>query len=147
AQVPGDLSERRGPQRRRRPQAAHARLPDDRLLRARRQAAVRPPGRLSEREGPRRRHPALYQGLVPEIRVDPLTGLRTVVAGERASRPGAGLTAAPADAVDRDSDPFAEGHEERTPPEVFAVRPHGGAPDSPGWTVRVLPNLYPALAP
>ena len=27
------------------------------------------------------------------------------------------------------------------------MRPGGGAPDSPGWTVRVVPNLYPALAP
>jgi UDPglucose--hexose-1-phosphate uridylyltransferase len=25
------------------------------------------------------------------------------------------------------------------------VRPHGGAPDTPGWTTRVVPNLYPAL--
>jgi UDPglucose--hexose-1-phosphate uridylyltransferase len=27
------------------------------------------------------------------------------------------------------------------------VRPNGGAPDSPGWKVRVVPNLYPALDP
>src|SRR5215211_2979722 len=32
-------------------------------------------------------------------------------------------------------------------PEVYAVRPDGGAPDSPGWKVRVVPNLYPALDP
>jgi UDPglucose--hexose-1-phosphate uridylyltransferase len=25
------------------------------------------------------------------------------------------------------------------------VRPDGGGPDTPGWTVRVVPNLYPAL--
>jgi len=42
--------------------------------------------------------------------------------------------------------PFCEGQEERTPPEVFAVRPGGGAADTPGWTSRVVPNLYPALA-
>jgi UDPglucose--hexose-1-phosphate uridylyltransferase len=29
---------------------------------------------------------------------------------------------------------------------VDAVRPGGGAPDTPGWTVRVVPNKYPALA-
>lgn len=46
-----------------------------------------------------------------------------------------------------DEDPFAEGHEDRTPPEVYAVRPDGGSPDSPGWTARVVPNLYPALGP
>jgi UDPglucose--hexose-1-phosphate uridylyltransferase len=28
---------------------------------------------------------------------------------------------------------------------VHAVRPNGGSPDTPGWTTRVVPNLYPAL--
>jgi UDPglucose--hexose-1-phosphate uridylyltransferase len=83
---------------------------------------------------------------MPEIRIDPLTGFRAIVAGERAQRPGAGLTASPAPPIDRDGDPFAEGHEDRTPPEVYAIRPDGGAPDTPGWTVRVVPNLYPALS-
>ncbi|HEV2062592.1 MAG TPA: DUF4921 family protein [Solirubrobacteraceae bacterium] len=82
---------------------------------------------------------------MPEVRVDPLTGLKTVVAGERAGRPGAGLTTTPADPIDRDRDPFAEGHEDRTPPEVYALR-DGGEPNGPGWRVRVVPNLYPALA-
>jgi UDPglucose--hexose-1-phosphate uridylyltransferase len=45
------------------------------------------------------------------------------------------------------TDPFADGHEDRTPPELYAVRSNGGLPDSPGWTVRVVPNLYPALNP
>jgi UDPglucose--hexose-1-phosphate uridylyltransferase len=82
---------------------------------------------------------------VPEVRVDPLTGLKTVVAGERASRPGAGLTTEPGPPIDPEKDPFLEGHEDRTPPEVYAVRPNGAAPDTPGWKVRVVPNLYPAL--
>jgi len=68
------------------------------------------------------------------------------VAGERASRPGGGLSAPPAPLLDRETDPFAEGHEDRTPPEVYAVRPNGGAANTPGWTVRVVPNLYPALS-
>jgi UDPglucose--hexose-1-phosphate uridylyltransferase len=84
---------------------------------------------------------------VPEVRVDPLSGHRTIVAADRASRPGGGLRAAPPEPIDPESDPFAEGHEDRTPPEVYAVRPGGGPPDSPGWTVRVVPNLYPALDP
>ena len=84
---------------------------------------------------------------MPEIRVDPLTGLRTVVAGDRATRPGAGLTVAPPDPIDPEKDPFLEGHEDRTPPEVYAVRANGSGPDTPGWSVRVVPNLYPALAP
>ena len=82
-----------------------------------------------------------------EIRVDALTGLRAIVAADRAERPGAGPTVEPAPPIDRATDPFAEGHEDRTPPEIVAVRPGGGPPDSPGWTVRVVPNLYPALAP
>lgn len=32
-----------------------------------------------------------------------------------------------------------------TPPEVYALRPEGSAPDTPGWRTRVVPNLYPAL--
>lgn len=40
--------------------------------------------------------------------------------------------------------PFCEGREDRTPPEVYATR-SGGPSDSPGWTTRVVPNLYPAL--
>ncbi|MEA2390138.1 MAG: UDPglucose--hexose-phosphate uridylyltransferase [Solirubrobacteraceae bacterium] len=84
---------------------------------------------------------------MPDIRVDPLTGLRTIVAASRAERPGAGLVAEPAAALDPEQDPFADGHENRTPPELYAVRPGGGSADSPGWTVRVVPNLYPALEP
>jgi UDPglucose--hexose-1-phosphate uridylyltransferase len=84
---------------------------------------------------------------LPEVRVDPLTGLKVIVAGERAGRPGGGFSAVPAPPLDPETDPFAEGHEDRTPPEVYAVRPGGGPPDTPGWTVRVVPNLYPALAP
>lgn len=41
--------------------------------------------------------------------------------------------------------PFCEGREERTPPELWAKRPGGGAADSPGWTQRAVPNMYPAL--
>jgi UDPglucose--hexose-1-phosphate uridylyltransferase len=82
-----------------------------------------------------------------QIRIDALTGLRAIVAADRAARPGSGLTVTPAPPIDPESDPFAEGHEDRTPPELAAVRPGGGSPDSPGWSVRVVPNLYPALAP
>jgi UDPglucose--hexose-1-phosphate uridylyltransferase len=84
---------------------------------------------------------------VPELRLDPLSGLRTIVAGERAGRPGGDLRAEPRPPIDPEKDPFLEGHEERTPPELFALRPGGGAENGPGWTVRVVPNLYPALAP
>jgi UDPglucose--hexose-1-phosphate uridylyltransferase len=84
---------------------------------------------------------------MPEVRVDPLTGLKSIVSPDRATRPGGGLSADPCPPIDAETDPFRAGHEDRTPPEVYAVRPNGGAPDTPGWTVRVVPNLYPALDP
>jgi len=46
--------------------------------------------------------------------------------------------------------PFCYGNENKTPPEVLAYRPNpnSGPPpakDSPGWTIRVVPNKFPAL--
>jgi UDPglucose--hexose-1-phosphate uridylyltransferase len=84
---------------------------------------------------------------LPDLRIDPLSGTRVIVAGDRGGRPGAFLDVQPAAPVIPEKDPFLEGHEDRTPPEVYALRPGGGPPDSPGWTVRVVPNLYPALSP
>lgn len=40
--------------------------------------------------------------------------------------------------------PFCWGSEKMTPPEIIANRKEG-PPDTPGWTVRVVPNKYPAL--
>jgi UDPglucose--hexose-1-phosphate uridylyltransferase len=76
-----------------------------------------------------------------------LSGLRVIVAGERGRRPGAWLDVHPRAAIDPEQDPFAEGHENQTPPEVYALRVDGSAPDGPGWRVRVVPNLFPALSP
>lgn len=84
---------------------------------------------------------------VPEIRIDPLTGLRVIVASARAQRPGGDLHVAPAPPIDPATDPFAVGNEARTPPELAARRPSGTEPDTPGWSVRVVPNRYPALDP
>lgn len=82
----------------------------------------------------------------PENRVDPLTGLRVIVAAGRAGRPGGGHRLAGHEPIDPATDPFAEGNESMTPPEVWADRPGGGKADGPGWRVRAVPNLYPALA-
>jgi UDPglucose--hexose-1-phosphate uridylyltransferase len=85
---------------------------------------------------------------LPELRIDPLTGLRAIIAGERAARPGAfSSKVSEPEPIDPATDPFLEGHEDQTPPEVWALRPEDGAPNTPGWKVRVVPNLYPALAP
>ncbi len=80
----------------------------------------------------------------PEIRTDQLTGLRTILAPGRADRPHQ-FRSASSDDTGAEGCPFCEGREDRTPPEVHAVRPDGGGPDTPGWTTRVVPNLYPAL--
>lgn len=81
----------------------------------------------------------------PELRIDPLTGLKTIVASERGNRPAARLACPKRPEVDAQSDPFLEGHERQTPPELYALRADASQPDTPGWTVRVVENLYPAL--
>jgi UDPglucose--hexose-1-phosphate uridylyltransferase len=78
----------------------------------------------------------------PELRIDPLSGLRVIVAGERGSRPGAFLEFPEREPIDASADPFAAGNEDRTPPELYRLAGDGGA-----WRVRVVPNLYPALSP
>jgi UDPglucose--hexose-1-phosphate uridylyltransferase len=78
----------------------------------------------------------------PELRIDPLSGLRVIVAGERGSRPGAFLDVPERTPIDPEGDPFAAGHEDRTPPEIHRLPDADG-----GWRVRVVPNLYPALSP
>jgi UDPglucose--hexose-1-phosphate uridylyltransferase len=83
----------------------------------------------------------------PEIRIDQLTGLRTILSPARADRPFdfAGLDSE-SDEKAKENCPFCDGREDRTPPEVWADRPGGGPPDTPGWRTRAVPNLYPALA-
>jgi UDPglucose--hexose-1-phosphate uridylyltransferase len=83
---------------------------------------------------------------VLEIRIDPFTGQRVIIATDRAGRPGTPPTPADLGRLDTATDPFASGHESETAPEVYAVRPDGSAPDTPGWRVRAVPNLYPALS-
>ena len=82
-----------------------------------------------------------------ELRIDPLSGLRVIVAGERGRRPGAWLDVQRRAPIDPERDPFAEGHEHETPPELYALRENGGPANAPGWRVRVVPNLFPALSP
>jgi UDPglucose--hexose-1-phosphate uridylyltransferase len=82
----------------------------------------------------------------PQLRVDPLSGRTVAIAPGRARRPGAEKrTLEPVGAGELEHCPFCEGHEQQTPPEVFAYGPPGRRPDTPGWSLRVVPNLYPAL--
>jgi UDPglucose--hexose-1-phosphate uridylyltransferase len=79
-----------------------------------------------------------------ELRIDQLSGLPVILAPGRAERPE-GFQLPASEPKGPDMCPFCEGREDRTPPEVYATRPGGGDPDTPGWTTRVVPNLYPAL--
>jgi UDPglucose--hexose-1-phosphate uridylyltransferase len=68
-----------------------------------------------------------------------------VIAPGREQRPGA-PSAVDEARPDDSGCPFCEGHEAETPPETYAAGRLGRQPDTPGWQVRVVPNLYPAFA-
>ena len=75
---------------------------------------------------------------MPELRKDPVVDRWVIIAPERADRPNALLRPQPERAGA--ACPFCPGNERMTPPEVLI---HSGA--GPGWSVRVVPNRYPAL--
>ena len=78
---------------------------------------------------------------MPDLRFDPLGRRHVLLAPERARRGAPSFEVYEPDPAPCD---FCGGHEERTPPETFSIREDGSAPDTPGWSVRVVPNLYPA---
>jgi UDPglucose--hexose-1-phosphate uridylyltransferase len=80
---------------------------------------------------------------MPELRFDPLGRREVLLAPERARRGAPVVDPTPPDPAPCD---FCGGREDRTPPETFSIRHDGSAPDTPGWSVRVVPNLYPATA-
>ena len=86
---------------------------------------------------------------VSEVRIDPVTGQRALLAEVRAGRPGSGLDGGDAQrAGDPGEDPFAEGNEASTPPELYAVRSDGSAAGHPRLAgARSSPNRYPVLEP
>ena len=81
---------------------------------------------------------------MPELRRDPVVGRWVIVAPERADRPHALLRSEP-DPDDEDGCPFCPGNEPMTPPELLVRRAQGSQPNRPGWTLRVVPNRFPAL--
>ena len=80
-----------------------------------------------------------------EFRQDPLTGRHVIIAPARDDRPQD--FAADVARVEETFDPFLEGNERATGPEVFAIRDAGSTPDSKGWRVRVVKNKFPAITP
>src|SRR5512138_3319719 len=80
-----------------------------------------------------------------ELRHDPLAKRWVIIASERSRRPEDFIF--PDDGVHEGGFcPFCPGSEDKTPAEIAAVRPAGGAANGPGWSVRVIPNKYPALS-
>jgi UDPglucose--hexose-1-phosphate uridylyltransferase len=81
---------------------------------------------------------------VSELRKDPVTGRWVIISTERRKRPSdfrlESVSIGPAAAC-----PFCEGHEEMTPREILAMGRNGSGPDSPGWSLRVIPNQFPVL--
>ncbi|MGH9412779.1 MAG: galactose-1-phosphate uridylyltransferase [Terriglobales bacterium] len=80
---------------------------------------------------------------MPELRKDPVTGRWVIIAGDRAKRPS-DFGRAPVRPTGQGFCPFCYGNETKTPPEILAYRAEG-APNTPGWSVRVVPNKFPAL--
>lgn len=65
-----------------------------------------------------------------------------IIAPKRMSRPSEfDKTKSTSEEINKNNCVFCEGNEKMTPPEVFRIGK--GEPDSVGWEVRVVPNLYP----
>jgi len=80
---------------------------------------------------------------VPDFRQDPIIGRWVIIATERSKRP-TDFTLRP-DVPRGGFCPLCPGNEDKTPPEVFAIRDAGTRPDTPGWKLRVVPNKFPVL--
>lgn len=80
---------------------------------------------------------------MPELRKDPIHGRWVIISTERGRRPSDFVVEQhkPAGGFC----PLCEGNEGKTPPEVLAFRGNGTPPNSPGWSLRVVPNKFPAL--
>lgn len=80
---------------------------------------------------------------MPELRRDPITGRWVIIATDRSRRPS-DFAREPVILHATRFCPFCPGNESKTPAEVLAYRSSGG-PNEPGWTLRVVPNKFPAL--
>ncbi|MDZ7289418.1 MAG: galactose-1-phosphate uridylyltransferase [candidate division KSB1 bacterium] len=80
---------------------------------------------------------------MPELRYDPVQKRWVIIATERSLRPSDFNN--PCSHPQTAFCPFCPGNEDKTPPEIFALREPGTQPNQPGWRVRVVPNKYPAL--
>ncbi len=80
---------------------------------------------------------------MPEFRKDPIVERWVIIAGERAKRPQGKPPRVRAN--DTEICPFCAGNESMTPPPVLVLANDDGPLEEAGWSVRVVPNKYPAL--
>jgi UDPglucose--hexose-1-phosphate uridylyltransferase len=80
---------------------------------------------------------------MPELRKDPVVGRWVIISTERSRRPS-DFKPEPVQ-VRASSCVFCPGHEDKTPPEILALRLPGAEPNTPGWSLRVVANKFPAL--
>lgn len=81
---------------------------------------------------------------MPELRKDPISGRWVIIAVERGKRP-ADFASPPVQRRKGGFCPFCAGNEYTTPNEIIAFRPSASHPNATGWTLRVMPNKFPAL--
>ncbi len=82
---------------------------------------------------------------MPDLRRDPIVGRWVIISTDRAGRPHDFAHFEPVQTTSTTLCPFCPGQEHLTPKEILAYRPQAGEPNLPGWTVRVVPNKFPAL--
>src|SRR5689334_23512425 len=82
---------------------------------------------------------------MPELKQDPIPRHSVINASERAKRPRQQHDNSDQNRKATEPCAFCPGNEALTPPEVWALRKDGTRADQPGWSVRVVPNKYPAL--
>ncbi len=82
---------------------------------------------------------------MPDLRRDPIVGRWVIISTDRNGRPHDFMSLQPAKPISATLCPFCPGQERLTPKEIMAYRPQPAEPNSPGWTVRVVPNKFPAL--
>ena len=82
---------------------------------------------------------------MPELRRDPITG-RWVIISTGTWPSGRSISFAKVfRSRERPDCPFCPGNEGKTPPEILAYGRNGTGKDTPGWSLRVVPNKFPAL--
>jgi UDPglucose--hexose-1-phosphate uridylyltransferase len=81
---------------------------------------------------------------MPELRRDPIVGRWVIVSTERTRRPQ-DISDSKTHPPEPRINPFAEGNEHMTPPEIYALRAPNTKPNGPGWKARVIPNKFPIL--